>query len=102
MGPARRRRLRQHALQVQPFEIGPELIADFRSFQGVFYRGLQHADLIADIDKPAFEGEPEHLFLVEQGLDAVGKLNLAAGAVYGLRKESKYARREYVEADDGL
>lgn len=64
--------------------------------------GHEEAELVAGVVALALVGEAVDLFEVEQGLDAVGELELAAGAGGDLLEQREDARGEDVAADDGV
>ena len=54
--------------------------ADFGMLHAQLHRRLEIAELVAAVVAAALEFVGEHLFVLEQARDAVGQLDLAAGA----------------------
>src|SRR2546423_14226705 len=68
---------------IQAFQVTEQLLAQPRPLQGERDRGLQEAADGADVVVGTLEFEPQDLFVLGQGSDSVGQLDLAANALVG-------------------
>src|SRR5215472_5712956 len=78
-----------------------EARADLRMLQRELYRGLEIAQLVAAVETAALEFVGENLLILEQLRDAVGELDLAAGACRHGSQVMEDARREHVATHHG-
>ena len=84
---------------LQPcLEVGTEFVV----LQAELDRGFQEAELVARVVALALVGEAVDLFVLQEGLDAVGELELAACAGGDGLEHLEDAWGEDVAADDGV
>src|ERR1035438_5130324 len=72
------------AFKPQPLQVLAKLRSKVGPLQRKLHRRLQHPKLVARIEPLALKGVTEDLLFLDQRLDTVGQLNLAASAGIGL------------------
>src|SRR5215467_7203644 len=78
-----------------------EARTDLRMLQRELYGGLEIPQLVAAVETAALEFVGENLFILEQLRDAVGELDLSAGACRHGSQVMEDARCEHVATHDG-
>src|SRR5205085_9753917 len=87
--------------QVQTLQVFAKPAAELRVTERVFDRRLQVAELAATVIALAAEAIGVHRLLAHQRGNAVGELNLAAGAGAQLLQVLEDCRSQHVTADHG-
>src|SRR5579875_1414711 len=91
---------RSSPLQPERLNVLAQLRAKIVALQCKIDRSRQHAQLVARIIAPAFKGISVDLLRMQQALDAVGQLQLAARTQRGLFQQIEDLRRQNETADD--